>query len=274
MDIKDAVFVFQMHEAAELLWHQRFHSHGYNEVELHYFVGGDGTFINGNKRYSISSGSLFLTTAGTTHQIEASIRNPLTYYAILLECAEHHELFNRLEKKNPFHLGTGRRFFFEEIRDKALKEEQELRISAAHQILGLLYGLAAEKSNPVQQKENIIIELALDYMQNHIFDKLTLSDIASHVKRDASYFVRLFKRWMNTTPMQYYANLRLEAARAFLANTNLSVKEVAAKLQYCSEFHFSKQFKQSTGLSPTAYRSRYLQKLGPFDELHSSKDTV
>ena len=263
MDIKDAVFVFQMHEEAELLWHQRFHSHGYNEVELHYFVGGDGTFLNGNKRYTITSGSLFLPTAETPHQIEASIKNPLTYYAILFECSEHQELFDRLERRNPIHLGTGRRFFFEEIRDKAFREEQELRISAAHQILGLLYGLGAERSDPVAQKENIIIERALDYMQNHIFDKLSLTEIASHVQRDASYFVRLFKRYMNTTPMQYYANLRLEAARAFLANTSLSVKEVAAKLQYCSEFHFSKQFKQSTGMSPTAYRARYLQKLGP-----------
>ncbi len=265
MEVKDAVFVFQMHEEAELLWHQRVHSHGYDRVELHYFVGGDGTFINGKNRYSISSGSLFLTTTGTTHQIEASMSDPLTYYAILFECKEHQELFNRLERKNPIHLGTGRRFFFEEIRDKSLKMEKELRISAAHQILGLLYSLAAEGVKPVERKENVIIERALDYMQNHIFEKLTLTEIADYVERDPSYFVRLFKTWMNITPMQYYANLQLEAARALLANTNLSVKEVAARLKYCSEFHFSKQFKRSTGLSPTAYRLRYLQKLGPFN---------
>ncbi len=265
MEVKDAVFVFQMHEEAELLWHQRVHSHGYDRVELHYFVGGDGSFVNGPNRYSISSGSLFLTTTGTTHQIEASVREPLTYYAILLECSDHQELFSRLEQKNPIHLGTDRRFFFEEIRDKALKEEKELRISAAHQILGLLYSLAAEGIKPMQRKENVIIERALDYMQNRIFEKLSLSDVASYVERDPSYFVRLFKSWMNITPMQYYANLQLEAARALLANTNLSVKEVAARLHYCSEFHFSKQFKRSTQLSPTEYRLRYRQKLGPFN---------
>ncbi|MFA5699427.1 MAG: AraC family transcriptional regulator, partial [Sphaerochaeta sp.] len=98
-----------------------------------------------------------------------------------------------------------------------------------------------------------------------IFEKLSLSDVASYVERDPSYFVRLFKSWMNITPMQYYANLQLEAARALLANTNLSVKEVAARLHYCSEFHFSKQFKRSTQLSPTEYRLRYRQKLGPFN---------
>ena len=75
MDIKDAVFVFQMHEERNC-----FGINGFTPmdttVELHYFVGGDRTFINGNKRYSISSGSLFLTTAETTHQIEASIQVP------------------------------------------------------------------------------------------------------------------------------------------------------------------------------------------------------
>ena len=67
---------------------------------------------------------------------------------------------------------------------------------------------------------------------------------------------------MNTTPMRYYANLRLEAARALVTSTNLSVKEIAAKLQFCSEFHFSKCFKESTGQSPSSYRRSHLQLLG------------
>jgi transcriptional regulator GlxA family with amidase domain len=47
-----------------------------------------------------------------------------------------------------------------------------------------------------------------------------------------------------------------------VTSTNLSVKEIAAKLQFCSEFHFSKCFKESTGQSPSSYRRSHLQLLG------------
>ncbi len=262
MELLDAVFVFQMHEQQELLWHQRVHSHEKGQFELHYFVSGSGTFSNANNRYAISPGSLFVTTGETIHSIEANIEESLTYYATLLYCPEELELARRLETMNPIKVGTNWRFFFEEVRDKGLSQTRELRISACHQVLGLLYNLSAGTRVEEVKGENIRLEKAIRYMQRHVFDKVDLQMIANHVQLDRSYFVRLFKKRMNTTPMQYYSNLQLEAARALLTSTNLSVKEIADKLQFCSEFHFSKRFKQSTGTSPSAYRKTHLQLLG------------
>lgn len=259
MDLLDAVFVFQMHEEHELLWHQRVHSHGQDEFELHYFASGNGTFSNARNRYRITPGSLFVTTGGTVHNIEAGREENLTYYATLIHCPEERELFMRIEAMNPIKLGTNWRFFFEEVRDKGLSPTREKRISACHQVLGLLYNLAAGTKVEENKEENIRLEKAIRYMQHHIFDKLDLQMIAGHVQLDRSYFVRLFRKRMNTTPMQYYTNLRLEAARALLNSTTLSIKEIADRLQFCSEFHFSKRFKQSTGCSPSAYRKTHTQ---------------
>ena len=171
-------------------------------------------------------------------------------------------LVSRLQEKNPLNIGTKWRFFFEEVRDKGLSPNLELRLSACHQIFGLLYNLLAGSASEDPVEENVCLEKAIRYMQRHVFDKLTLEQIAAHVQLDASYFIRLFKKRMNTTPMKYYTNLQLEAARSLLACSNLSIKEIAAKLQFCSEFHFSKRFKQSTGLSPSMYRKTHLQLLG------------
>ena len=63
--------------------------------------------------------------------------------------------------------------------------------------------------------------------------------------------------------MKYYMKLKIEAASALLTCTDLSVKEIAAKLSFSSEFHFSKQFKSKTGLAPIYYRRNYIQQLGP-----------
>ncbi len=262
MELLDAVFVFQMHEEQELLWHQRIHSHETGQFEVHYFVSGSGTFSNAHNRFTIYPGSLFVTTGGTIHAIEADKQTNLTYYATLLSCPEEMELIEKLERMNPIAMGTNSRFFFEEVRDKGLSSSRELRISACHQMLGLLYNLAAGTKLEENQGENVHLEKAIRYMQRHVFDNLDLQMIASHVQLDPSYFVRLFKKRMNTTPIRYYSNLQLEAARALLTSTTLSIKEIAAKLQFCSEFHFSKRFKQSTGSSPSAYRKTHLQLLG------------
>lgn len=262
MELLDAVFVFQMHEKQELLWHQRVHSHEKGQFEVHYFVSGSGTFSNAQNRYTIRAGTLFVTSGEIVHSIEANKEDSLTYYATLIRCPEEHHLIERLEQKNPIHLGPNWRFFFEEIRDKGLSSKPELRISACHQVLGLLYNLAAGTNMEESKGENIRLEKAIHYMQRHVFDNLSLSMIANCVQLDPSYFVRLFKKRMNITPMRYYSNLQLEAARALLTSTNLSVKEIADKLQFCSEFHFSKRFKQSTGTSPSVYRKTHLQLLG------------
>ncbi|WP_320128007.1 AraC family transcriptional regulator [uncultured Sphaerochaeta sp.] len=262
MEMLDAVFVYQMHEIKELLWHQRLHSHEYGQFELHYFVSGSGTFTNGPRRYSIFPGALFVTPGETLHSIEADEQESLTYYATLIDSPEEISLIMKLNEKNPITIGTKWRFFFEEVRDKGLSQNPELRLSACHQIFGFLYNLQAGSAAEDPVEENVCLERAIRYMQRHVFDKLTLDQIASHVQLDASYFIRLFKKRMNTTPMKYYTNLQLEAARSLLACSNLSVKEIAGKLQFCSEFHFSKRFKQSTGTSPSLYRKTHLQLLG------------
>ena len=99
-------------------------------------------------------------------------------------------------------------------------------------------------------------------MQNNVMGSITLRDIANYLHLNESYFIRLFKRRIHTTPMRYYMKLKIEAAGAMLAETSLSIKEIAARLCFYSEFHFSKTFKVYTGLAPSRYRKVYLQQLG------------
>jgi len=62
---------------------------------------------------------------------------------------------------------------------------------------------------------------------------------------------------MNATPMKYLLNLKMEAATSLLLNTDLLIKEVAWKLGFSSQYHFSRAFKTFSGSSPIDYRSNY-----------------
>jgi len=66
---------------------------------------------------------------------------------------------------------------------------------------------------------------------------------------------------MRMPPMRYYTRLKIEAARAMLSSTNLSVSAISEKLGYASQFGFSRAFKSVAGLSPSVYRAMCLQKV-------------
>ena len=51
---------------------------------------------------------------------------------------------------------------------------------------------------------------------------------------------------------------KIEAATYMLTNTNLHIHSIAEKLNFYSEFHFSRVFKQYTGFAPTVYRKNYV----------------
>lgn len=69
------------------------------------------------------------------------------------------------------------------------------------------------------------------------------------------YFRRLFREQTGMSAKQYQMTVRIQRARDFLSNTDKSVKEISGLLGFHSAFHFSSQFKQATGHSPTEYRS-------------------
>ncbi len=267
MKILDAVFVYQMKNKNELKWHGRTHSHESNQFEIHYFLGGDGHFIDGRTTYTITPGVMFISPPHTVHTIKATAENPVTYYAILLYISDEEKelfrLFDGHKGKPPYSIGTNYRFFFEEVKEKALSSSHNRHQSACHQIASLIYLVQDGGRGLTSDNESRHLEKALRIMQTHVMDNLTLLELAQELNLTESYFIRLFGERMHQTPMKYYMKLKIEAASALLTCTELSVKEIAARLSFSSEFHFSKQFKAKTGLAPTYYRRNYLQEIGP-----------
>ncbi|HEX6184154.1 MAG TPA: AraC family transcriptional regulator [Pyrinomonadaceae bacterium] len=98
------------------------------------------------------------------------------------------------------------------------------------------------------------IRLAVELMHAHMHRDLSLEEIAASAHLSPFHFARLFKKLTGATPHAYLASLRAARAQALLAETDLSVTEVGARVGYMSSSHFARAFRQATGLSPRAYR--------------------
>jgi len=268
MQILDVVFVYQMREETQIRWHSRYHSHSSDEFELHYFIQGNGRFLNDRTKFRIQPGTLFLTRPEVSHSIIVQEENsPISYYAVLLKTSEEDRELNRLlcqdlPSDRNYTIGTNYRFFFEEIREKGMSASRALRKSAVHQLISFLYLLSEEEDISFSDGRNVHIEKALRIMQNNITGDLDLTDIAGRLGLSRSYFIRLFQQKMKTTPMKYFTRLKIEAAAAMLTSTSRPLLTIAQDLNFYSEFHFSRVFKQYTGTPPSVYRKQYLQLAG------------
>ncbi len=103
------------------------------------------------------------------------------------------------------------------------------------------------------------IETALNYLQKHFKEHLTVETLAGVVNMSAPNLYRLFKKEMGTSPMEYCNSLRLSHACMLLEQGNATVEEVSAVCGVGDAFYFSKLFKKKFGLSPAAYRKRLRQ---------------
>jgi transcriptional regulator GlxA family with amidase domain len=103
------------------------------------------------------------------------------------------------------------------------------------------------------------IEEAVAYMQQHLDQPLQVATLAAKANFSPSHFFVLFKRRIGSAPIDYFTRMRMQRACRLLCETNLSVKEVAAKLGYDDPFYFSRVFKSVNRLAPSDYRAAQLK---------------
>ena len=126
----------------------------------------------------------------------------------------------------------------------------------------LLIFLLREVSNPREQKrqtvnsahnENEIIRQAQQYISAHIRDKLSVPLVARQVDVSPSYLTALFHKNLQISPGEYIRRIKLQESKQMIRENNLNFTEIAAALQYSTVHHFSRQFKEKFGITPTEY---------------------
>lgn len=95
---------------------------------------------------------------------------------------------------------------------------------------------------------------AIEFMHDNCARELSLAEIAEAAYLSEFHFARLFKKITAATPHAYLTALRIERARKLLAETDLAITEVGARVGYNSQSHFTKIFRAVTGRTPNAFR--------------------
>jgi AraC family transcriptional regulator len=95
----------------------------------------------------------------------------------------------------------------------------------------------------------------LEYINEHLDQDIKLADLAALLGMSQFHFSHLFKQAIGTAPYQYLLQQQVERAKQLLQQTDQSIMEIAFLCGFNSHSHLSKQFRQLTGMTPTAYRA-------------------
>ena len=101
--------------------------------------------------------------------------------------------------------------------------------------------------------ENEIIRRAQQFITEHVREKLTVPLVARHVDVSPSYLTALFRKNLQISPGEYVRRIKLQESKQMIREDNLNFTEIAAALQYSTVHHFSRQFKDKFGITPTEY---------------------
>ncbi|GEC77678.1 hypothetical protein FAQ01_05480 [Flavobacterium aquatile] len=137
-----------------------------------------------------------------------------------------------------------------EILEESIENQKE-KLEKSFQLLG--FELLDNKiSKTVERIKNLIIDLV--HNQNTVL-KINLSQYLSQdLLQDYNTISNLFSDVEGTTIEHYYISQKIEKVKELLIYDELSLSQIADKMQYSDVAHLSNQFKKVTGFTPTAFK--------------------
>ncbi len=98
----------------------------------------------------------------------------------------------------------------------------------------------------------------LDFVSQRYGEVIRVEDMAREAALSPSHFAQLFKQTIGLSPMQFVMTYRVEQARKRLAERDTPLIDIALACGFSDQAHFSRQFKQIEGETPSKYRARLL----------------
>ena len=218
--------------------------------QLHCVVDGTG--------YLLKQGQMMLFGPNQWHMQYTGIDTTCRFLTIAfdLSCEKQMHLINRVFDLSPMEAQYLRQIL-QEMENNDLLSGDFIRSCLKLLILNLLRDVNGRKkrlSPPLAQKsENAAVSRTLQYIADHVYSKLTVSSVAEDVGISSSHLTALFHRQMGISPGEYIRRVKLEESKTLIREGKMNFSQIAALLKYSSIHHFSRQFKDNFGISPSDY---------------------
>lgn len=125
---------------------------------------------------------------------------------------------------------------------------------------GIIYQLIARFLKDARPKIEINdnrIQKVLSYIRKNIYKTIEIDTLAEISCLSKDHFIRLFKKEVNNTPLQYINQEKIKKAQLILITDDIPVKNIAYLLAYEDHSYFNRLFKKTTSVTPQQYREMH-----------------
>lgn len=246
-------------------WHSTLHTHPF--TELFYVVDGKGEFNIQGQRFPVKANDFVIINPQVEHTELSSPDEPLEYIVLGIKGLSFSNLTPVSEGGHPFSFFNLRDEQKDILRylNAMVQEATSQSMSyelVCHNLLEILlikilrhqhFDLEVGK----QSKATKDISFIKHYLETYYHESIQLEDLASMTHLSRFYISHSFKKEIGMSPMEYLIDIRIKESKILLRTTNYSISQVADIVGFTTPTYFSKQFRKSTGISPTDYREQY-----------------
>ena len=234
-----------------------------NEYQLLYIIEGEGEFHSANVHSArIAEGDFFLLFPGEWHSYQPHPRTGWKKYWIGFQGRNMDDRVRSgfLSPQKPiYHVGFNDEIvrLYKEAYQAALVEaaySQQQMAGIVNHLIGIMYSLERNIQLSRNQSHVDMISRARLRIRESLESSLTIQQVAEEMGVSYSNFRKLFKEHTGISPAIYQQDLRLQRAKELLSTTDLSIKEIAYRLNFESPDYFSAKFKAKTGRRPSELR--------------------
>lgn len=123
-------------------------------------------------------------------------------------------------------------------------------------VFQLLSRFFKQGQSKIEMEDNRIAKTVL-YIRKHLNEAIELEKLAEISCLSKDHFIRLFKKELGTTPLQYINQKKIEKSQLLLITEEIAVKEIAFQLAFEDYSYFNRLLKKITGVTPQEYRRLY-----------------
>lgn len=118
------------------------------------------------------------------------------------------------------------------------------------------YTTKKQSSSSHELVQSSITELIVQYLEENVYSKISLSDLSTKFYMGKSKLCKLFEINVGKGPMQYFGDLKIKEAKKLLRSDDIQISKISDMLGYSTIHNFSRAFKTATGFSPSEYRKK------------------
>ena len=233
--------------------------------QIIYITKGEGVFETRNiKRKIVKEGSIIFISPNTWHRYCPNKETGWKEYWISFNGEQAKKFLekNILQKNKPIiEIGLNETIIkiFNQILDLLENEPigfREIISALTYQIIAQINSAEQIKQFGGKNIEKIILKAKIILAEN-ISKQINFEYLSEELNVGYSWFRKMFQRYTQLAPAQYFQLLKLNKSKTLLVETTMQISEISEFLGFRTQYYFSKFFKKRTGYSPSEWRKSY-----------------